>query len=187
MLGLGSTLVSSSVADCGGDYLLVEVTNASVTPVGTTLKFNDGNLTSAARELDDKMQISFKAYVTDPNGWEGTDAVSIRVGAEQFNDSNFIADALAQDTLTTINNTVLNLDANWNNNFQISFTITGDRPDYQSKVYIKDLVIVIKASDDTVKDTITYDFSNCGDISMVTGTGAFSAVNSTYTKGNNLP
>lgn len=187
MLGLSNSITSQPYIKSGGDYLLVEVTNASVTPGGATLRFNEGNLTSVARELDDKMQISFQAYITDPGDWEGSDDVSIRLGAEQVNDSNFLSNAFAQNTLTTINNTVQNLDADWNNNFQISFTITGDRPDYQSKLYIKDLVIVIKASDDTVKDTITYDFSTTGDISMVSGTGPFSAVNATYSKGNNIP
>ena len=187
MLGLGNSITSQPYIQSGGDYLLVEVTNPSVTPGGATLQFNNGNLTSVARELNDKMQISFQAYITDPGNWEGADDVGLRVGAEQFNDSTFLSNFLAQNTLTSINTIVENLDAGWNNNFQISFTITGDRPDYQSKLYIKDLVIIIKASDDTVKDTITYDFSNSGDISMVTGSGPFDAVNATYSKGNNIP
>tara|TARA_R100000231_G_scaffold6213_1_gene9244 strand:+ start:635 stop:1201 length:567 start_codon:yes stop_codon:yes gene_type:complete len=187
MLGLGNSITSQPYIQSGGEYLLVEVTNASVTPGNATLKFNSGNLTSVARELNDKMQISFQAYITDPGNWDGTDDVSIRIGAEQVNDSNFIGNAFAQNTLTTINTTVSNLDANWQNKMQISFTVTNDRPDFGSKLYIKNLVIVIKASDNTVKDTITYDFSNNGDISMVTGDGNFSSVNATYSKGNNIP
>ena len=187
MLGLGNSITSQPYIQSGGNYLLVEVTNASATPGSAVLKFNDGNLTSVARELNDKMQISFQGYITDPGNWDGTDDVSIRIGAEQVNDSNFISNAFPQNTLTSINTTVNNLDASWENRMQLSFTVTNDRPDFGSKLYIKDLVVVIKASDDTVKDTITYDFSNSGDISMITGTGNFSSVNATLTKGNNIP
>tara|TARA_R100001015_G_C4614124_1_gene169915 strand:- start:461 stop:1030 length:570 start_codon:yes stop_codon:yes gene_type:complete len=188
MLGLGNSITSQPYIEYGGNYLLVEITNASVTPSSATLKFNDGNLTSVARELGDKMQISFEAYLSDPGGWDGTDAVGFRVGAGQGGSvSNFIGDAFPQNTLTTINNTVTGLPANWTNAFQISFTVTNDRPDFGSKFYMKDLVIVILASDDTVKDTITYNFSNSGDISMVTGQFNFSSSNATITKGNSIP
>ena len=76
MLGLGNSITSQPYIQSGGEYLLVEVTNASVTPGNAVLKFNDNNLTSVARELNDKMQISFQAYITDPGNWDGTDAVS---------------------------------------------------------------------------------------------------------------
>ena len=66
-------------------------------------------------------------------------------------------------------------------------SVFGDRPSFQTQLYISNLQVIHKNSGGTTLETITFDFSGSGDISMVTGTGAFAPSSSSYTKGNNIP
>ena len=197
MLGLSNGLEYSNFSEeGGGPYLLVECTDSSLTSgVSSVLIFQ--NLTSATRSANDTLTASFEYYLTDPDGVDGTDKVTYRFGQGDadnvvsgtsatvgaFTSKQFEQDvAQARDGLISTCN-----GNNWTNNYILAFTVTNDKPSFQTKFFIQKFEVIHKNSGGTTLETITYDFGVGGDISMVTGSGAFSPSSAQYSKGNVLP
>tara|TARA_Y100001972_G_scaffold124074_1_gene172507 strand:- start:330 stop:914 length:585 start_codon:yes stop_codon:yes gene_type:complete len=193
MLGLGNSITSLPYAQySSGSYLLVECTDSSLTS-GTNSILGFQNLTSSTRSDNDVLVTSFDYYLTDPDGVDGTDNVGVRVGQGGFGSGEFINGTafnfigLGQNGAFSFAQTSTCDGNNWTNNLLIVFTVFGDKPSFQTQFYISNLQVIHKNSGGTVLETITFDFSGSGDISMVTGTGAFAPGSSSYTKGNNIP
>tara|TARA_B100001113_G_scaffold261012_1_gene216046 strand:- start:1637 stop:2230 length:594 start_codon:yes stop_codon:yes gene_type:complete len=197
MLGLTSGLEYSNFnSGETGPYLLVECTDSSLTSgVNSVLIFQ--NLTSATRSANDTLTASFEYYLTDPDGVDGTDNVTYRFG--QGDDDNVVSGTSAtigpftskqfqQDVAQARSGLISTcFGNNWTNNYIFALTVTNDKPSFQTKFFIKNFQVVHKNSGGTVLETITFDFSSGGDISMVTGSGAFSPSSAQYSKGNVLP
>ena len=193
MLGLGNSITLLPYAQySGGSYLLVECTDSSITS-GTSSILGFQNLTSSTRSDNDTLVTSFDYYLTDPDGVDGTDNVGLRVGQGGFGSGEFISGTsfdftgLTQNTAGSFTKTSTCDGNNWTNNLLIVLSVFGDRPSFQTQLYISNLQVIHKNSGGTTLETITFDFSGSGDISMVTGTGAFAPSSSSYTKGNNIP
>lgn len=197
MLGLSNGLEYSNFSEeATGPYLLVECTDSSLTSgVNSVLIFQ--NLTSATRSANDTLTASFEYYLTDPDGVDGTDNVTYRFG--QGDADNVVSGTSAtvaaytskqfqQDVAQARSGLISTCSGNnWTNNYILAFTVTNDKPSFQTKFFIKNLQVIHKNSGGTTLETITFDFSASGDISMVTGTGAFAPSSAGYSKGNVLP
>ena len=194
MLGLGNSITSLPYAQySSGSYLLVECTDSSITS-GTSTILGFQNLTSSTRSDNDVLVTSFDYYITDPGGVGGSDNVNLRVGQGSIdvsggfvNGTVFSFTGLAQDTAASFAQTSTCDGNDWTNNLVLCFTVSGDFPNFQTQLYISNLQVIHKNSGGTTLETITFDFSGSGDISMVTGVGAFHPSSSSYTKGNNIP
>ena len=191
MLGLSNGLEYSNFSEeqATGPYLLIECTNPGQGNTSSVIQFN--NLTSATRSAGDTLTTSFDYYITDPDGWNGSDNVSLRIG--QGNTGSFVsgtvfdATGLTQQTAASYTKQSTCSGDNWENNLVIAFTVTNDQPSYQTKFFCKNLQVIHKNSGGTTLETITYDFSASGNIGMIQGNGAFSPSNAEYSKGNVLP
>jgi len=190
MLGLTNGLEYLSYIDeVTGPYLLIECTNPTQGNTSSVIQFTA--LTSATRSAGDTLTTSFDYYITDPGGWNGSDAVSLRIGQGNtgsfVSGTAFVSPGLTQQTAATFTKESTCSGDDWINNLVIAFTVTNDQPSYETKFFCKNLQVIHKNSGGATLETITYDFSASGDISMVTGNGAFSPSNAEYSKGNVLP
>jgi hypothetical protein len=132
-------------------------------------------------------------YITDPGGFGGSDPVSFSTGfSSSTSDSYTTASEINQDTLASFSIDIniasgATLFLTSNQLRLVNFNFGPDLPSQGSTVYIKDLVITHKASGGTVKGIKSFDFSECGDVSMVIGSSKFNISVADYTKGSYLP
>ena len=106
-----------------------------------------------------------------------------------INGTLFMSGAIDQSFVKTHSNKVSTCSGdNWDNNFIFVFTITNDKPSFQTQLFIRDLTIVHKNASGTVIETLTFDFSSNGSVpANLNGAGAFDPSNSAASVGNHVP
>ena len=193
-LGVSNRINKGGSENCGGDFLLIECTDASLSS-GTSSLISLTNAFSGTRLDNDTLTTKFDVLITDPDGVDGSDDVSIRVGqgsgtnlTDIINGTGFISAALSQLVVRNITKVSTCSGDNWDNNFIIVFTITNDKPSFETKIFIKNLSIIHKNSIGTVIETLTFDFSSNGSVpANLDGVGAFDPSSSTSSVGNRVP
>lgn len=190
-LGIASGL-SFSARICGGSYLKIGPSTQS-SPAQSASTITVTNITDGTRQSNDIISVSWSMYVTDPGGFGGADPVSFSTGFSYNTiDSYTTGSTIDQDTLTSFSidiNVASGATAFLTSNLLrlANFNVGADLPSQGSTVYIKDLVITHKANNGDIKGTKSFDFSDCGDVSMVTGSSKFNISVADYTKGSYLP
>ena len=193
-LGVSNRINKGGSENCGGDFLLIECTDASLSS-GTSSLISLTNAFSGTRLDNDTLTTSFNVLITDPTGVDGSDDVSIRVGqgsgtslGDIINGTAFISAALSQIVVRNITKVSTCTGDDWDNNFIIVFTITNDKPSFETQIFIKDLSIIHKNASGTVIETLTFDFSSNGSVpTNLNGVGAFAPSSSTSSVGNRVP
>jgi hypothetical protein len=161
-LGIGSGLHAGIIDSCGCEFFKAVYSSNQSSQSGVKMTFVSG-LTD---EEDDYWVATFDIYLTGSSDTfdAGTDDVTMQInmGARTVNKT------IAQNTLVSVTATSTGMNAPYSNDLYILFQTSSDYPDAGATFYIRNLKVDLKDDEDNIKKSQSYDFSECGDLSVAT-------------------